>query len=92
MMETGLTLVTNAAKHNTPMANVARLNARLISAPVPFPFARMQRLSGRLHFLDTSRRDDPFDPLLPFSMRVLNAAFADSSGRPQASCCRSDLP
>ena len=26
MMETGLTLVTNAARHNTPMANVARLN------------------------------------------------------------------
>jgi hypothetical protein len=37
-VETGLTLVTNAAKHKTPMANVARLNALLISAPVPFPF------------------------------------------------------
>jgi hypothetical protein len=38
MMETGLTLVTNATKHSTPMANVVRLNTLLISAPVSFPF------------------------------------------------------
>jgi hypothetical protein len=38
VMDTGLTLVRNATKHSTPMANVARLNTPLISAPVPFPF------------------------------------------------------
>ena len=38
VMDTGLTLVRNATKHSTPMANVARLNTLLISAPVPFPF------------------------------------------------------
>jgi hypothetical protein len=37
MMEAGLTLVTNATKHSTPMANVARLNTLLILAPVSFP-------------------------------------------------------
>jgi hypothetical protein len=37
-MDIGLTLVTNATKHSTPMPNVARLNTLLISAPVPFPF------------------------------------------------------
>jgi hypothetical protein len=37
MMETGLTLVTNATKHSTPMANVVRLNTLLIVAPVSFP-------------------------------------------------------
>jgi hypothetical protein len=38
MIGVGLTLVTNATKHNTPMANVAPPNMLLISAPVPFPF------------------------------------------------------
>jgi hypothetical protein len=56
MMGTGLTLVTNATKHAITMANVARLNTLLISPPVPFPF-RVE--CGRLHFLDTSRHDDP---------------------------------
>ena len=46
-MGTGPTLVTNATKHNTPMANVTRLNTLLISAPVPFP----RRCGRRLHSL-----------------------------------------
>jgi hypothetical protein len=38
VMDTGLTLVRNATKQSTPMANVAKLNTLLMSAPVPFPF------------------------------------------------------
>jgi hypothetical protein len=54
-MDAGLTLVRNATKHSTPMANVARLNTLLISAPVPFPFRAMRPSP----LLDTSCRDDP---------------------------------
>jgi hypothetical protein len=92
MMGDGLTLVTNATKHNTPMANVAHSICSSYRLLCRSHFARMRRLSGRLHFPDTSRRDDPFGAALAFSMRVLNAASGDSSALPLASCCRSDLP
>jgi hypothetical protein len=55
VMDTGLTLARNVTKHSTPMANVARLNTLLISAPVHFPF----RADAAGSALDTSRRDDP---------------------------------
>jgi hypothetical protein len=55
VMDTGLTLVTNATKHSTPMANMARLNTLLISAPVPFPF---RADAADFTSPDTPRRDD----------------------------------
>jgi hypothetical protein len=39
VMETGFTLVTNVTKHSTPMANVAKLNTLVISAPCRLYFA-----------------------------------------------------